>query len=168
MHAFRHRTTAVATHTGPGWAWEAPTEAVAAILELTASEHPELLEFQAHALLNSTMGFALRKLAAAIDVAPEKVGAAIGRACADLDLLERQRKVRWEPGQVLDDPNLAALLYLCSARLKRVGEGRRRFRLERVLRRVEPAYEVARARAWIDDFIGPLPAKRKGVRADVR
>ncbi len=141
------------------WQWDAPIEATAAVLELTASEQPELLDFQAHVLCNSSMSFAVQKLAAAFDVPLEKVGPTVSRACKDLDRLENHRGASWEPAKILEAPNLAALLYLCKARLNRVQDVKRRLRLGKVLRRLKPAYDLARARAWVDDFIGPLPAK---------
>ncbi len=152
------------------WQWDAPIDAIVAVLELTASEQPELLAFQAHVLCNSSMSFAVQKLAAAFDVPLEKVGPTVSRACKDLDRLENQRGASWEPAQILEAPNLAALLYLCKARLNRVRhvKRRRRLRLERVLRRLKPAYELARARAWVDDFIGPLPAKPQEAQGEDR
>ncbi len=122
MQALDSSPTGVAKPGGPGWVWEAPAQATAAVLELTGSEQPELLEFQAHTLLNSTMGFALRKLAAALDVPPEKVGPTIERACVHLDHLETLRKARWQPAKVLENPNLAALLAVCEARRNRVAQ----------------------------------------------
>ncbi len=161
MHAIQSRPPRAPSDKRRGWAWEEPVAAIAAILELSASEQPELLEFQAHALLNSTMGFALRKLATALDVTPEKVGPTIWRACADLDRLEKLRRTWREPRQVLDSPNVAALRYACRARLNRVSPSPRQQRLQRTLRRIERAHDLARTRAWVNDFIGPLPAKTK-------
>ncbi len=153
----------VATTASTGGPWGAPVEATVAVLELVASKQPELLEFQAHVLCNSTMSFAVQKLAAAFDVPIEKVGGAVSRACGELDRLEKQRGTRRDPatspqkakGASPDSPNLAALLRVCQARLKRVSSVGRRRRLEKIRRRVQAAYELARTRAWIGAFIGP-------------
>ncbi len=142
-----------------GWAWGAPVEACLGALEVIASEQPELLEFQAQTLLNSTMGFAVRELGAALEVAPENVGQAVSRACTDLDRLAKHRRTWRDPAEILDSPNLTALLYVCRARLDRTSPPTLRRRLEKVLRRLESAYGLARSRAWIEDFIGPLPQK---------
>ncbi len=144
-----------------GWVWGAPLEASAAILEAIGREHPELIEFQAQALLNSTMSFAVRKLAEEFAVPPEKIGDAVSLACTQLDQLEKYRRTWRDPAQVLASPNLPALFWVCRARVHRVSPPTRRYRLERIQRRLEAAYEITRTRAWIDDFIGPLHAKRK-------
>ncbi len=49
----------------------------------------------------------------------------------------------------------AVLRRACRARLKRVPQLSRRRRLERIQRRIDAAYQLARTRAWIEDFIGP-------------
>ncbi len=54
MHAIHSQPAGART----GWPWGAPAEASAAVLEVVASEQPELVEFQAQALFNSTMSFA--------------------------------------------------------------------------------------------------------------
>ncbi len=144
---------------GTGWAWETPVEASAAVLEIIASEQPELLQFQAQALLNGPLSFAVRELAAAFSVAPEEVAQEIGQACIHLDRLEKRRRTWRDPAEVLDSPNLAALLCVCRTRLKRVSPPTRRHRLERIQRRLEPAYELARTRAWVHAFIGPVAEK---------
>ncbi len=164
MHASQSRPAGPRT----GWAWGAPVEASAAILEAVASSQPELVEFQAQALLNSTMSFAVRKLAVAFDVAPEKVGEAVGRACRQLDQLERVRRTWRDPAKILDSPNLAALVHVCQARLKRTSPAARRLKLERTRRRLDEAYRLAQTRSWIDDFIGPVPAEPRKVGGDDR
>ena len=141
-----------------GDGWEAPISASIAILELTATEHPELLEFQIHVLGNSTMSFALEKLATAFDVSRRRIGSTVLKACKDLDRLEQRRGAWREPAKILDSPNLAALLSVGTARLGRLSRARR-LRLERIMHKVERAYRLARSRAWIEAFIGPLPKK---------
>ena len=149
-----------------GGRWEAPVESVVAVLELTASERPELLEFQTHVLRNSTMSFALQQLADTFEVPPDQIGQAVFRAGKDLDRLETLRVTWRDPAKVLDSPNLPALLYLGHARLARVSKLIRRRRLEVTLRRVQRAYDLARSRAWIEAFIGP-PLPKSSREQDV-
>ncbi len=169
MPAIHSGAAGVAPRTTASGPWGAPIEATLASLELIATEQPGLLEFQVHVLGNGTMSFAVAKLAAAFEVPPEKLGPAVVRACRDLDRLEKHRG-RWrDPAKVLGAPDLGALRYVCRARLNRVSEVARRRRLERIERRVEAAYKLARTRIWVDAFIGPLPVKRQEeVQSDVR
>ncbi len=168
---------AIPSPRGRSWNWQAPIDASAAALELAASEQPELLEFLAHVLRNSTMSFAAEELAAVFGVAPEKLGPAVVRACLDLDRLEKHRGPWRDPAAVLRKgaggtpvaaPNLAALHCVCRARLQRVTQLARRRRLERILRRVDAACQLARTRAWLEDFIGPPAEKPREVRDDDR
>lgn len=139
----------------PGMLNFSPVQGVAAILELTASEQPELLGLQIHILVNSPMRFAVDQLAAHFGVASSEMGATVFQACHDLEKLER-RGSRWrDPGEVVEHPNLAALCEMCRARSCRVMGLTRRRRLEAVLRRLRGALELARSRAWIEAFIGP-------------
>ncbi len=140
-------------------------DAVVALLEVTASGHPRLIDFQLRTILNSPARSAIYDLASAFDVAHDQVGQTVCRACADLDRLERRRGTWRDPAEILGSPNLAALLYVCGARLNRVAKLARERKLEKILRRVERAYELARSRAWIEAFIGePLPQKRQEAR----
>ncbi len=139
-----------------------PIKATAAVLELTASEHPELVEFQAHVLRSGTMSFAFRQLAAELGVAPDQLGWTVFQASRDLDRLEAYRG-RWrDPAAVLGAPNYAALISVCRARLERVPQLSRQRRLERILGRIDAAYQLTRTRAWIDNFLGPPPAVPPG------
>ena len=136
------------------WHLDAPIEVSAAVLELTASELPEMLEIVAHMLATGTMSFTIHRLVAAFEVPPAQIAETAWRACADLDHLEKQRGPWRDPAKFLNAPNLAALLYMCQARLNRVPQLARRRRLERILKRVEGTYRHSQARAWIEDFIG--------------
>ncbi len=138
------------------------------ILELIASEQPRCLDFHVHVLCNSTMSFAAEKIATELGVPPERLGKEIARACMDLDRLEKHNRTWRDPVKVLGSPNLGALWYLCRARLNRVEKINRQRRLERIERRVEAAYKLARTRNWIDAFLGPSPVPARKVRSDVR
>ncbi len=153
-----------AARNGPGAAWLAPAESTLTVLEIVASEQPDLIEFLAQSLVGSPVSFAIRELAATFGVAPEDVGETVGRACTHLDCLERHRRAWRQPAEVVESPNLAALVTVCRARIRRASPPKRRLKLERILRRIEPAHRLARTRAWIDDFLGPLPAEGKEAR----
>ena len=144
-----------------------PTDAISAILELTASGRPQLLGFQLEALLNCPQRYALQQLAVELDVPAEKLARAIYQARLDLDRLEKRRGVWRDPGEILDSPNVPALLSLCRARLGRIASDQRRRRLEVIARRLEAAHELARSRAWIVEFIGePLSMREEVGNAD--
>ncbi len=148
--------------------WREPFEATITVLELIGSEQPQFLEFHAHVLGNSPMSFVLQKLAQELGVPAERAVKAVARACRDLDRLEKQRG-RWkDPAEVLGSPDLAALRYVCSARLSRISKATRRQRLMSIQRRIESAYSLARTRAWVNEFIGSRPEEPAEARDDVR
>ncbi len=148
-----------ATAAGNTARWGAPIEASAGVLELVGSEQPELLEFTVHVLAAGTMSFAVKKLAAELEVAPDRLAWTVERACRELDRLEKHRG-RWhEPARVLGKPNLAALRLVCHTRLHRMSLLKRRQRLLGIQRKLERAWQLARTRAWIDDFLSELPHK---------
>lgn len=105
-----------------------------AILELVASEHPEVLDFQLETLLNSVMRSAVLQLAADLGVPLAKLGQTVYRASLDLDRLEKRRGVWRDPVRILESPNVAALLHVCAARAGRVQGVVRRRKLEMILR----------------------------------
>ncbi len=143
------------------------TDAAAAVLELSGSERPELLDFQIEALLNSPFRFCLQQLARDFEVPLAKLGLVIHRACHHLDRLEKRRAAWRDPAKVLESPNVAALVHVCRARVGRVQGITRRRRLETLGLKLERAHERARDRAWIEAWIGPtLAQRRKGQRAD--
>ena len=134
---------------------------VAELLEVTASSGPHLLDFQLDVILKSPAGFAVYELASAFDVAHDEVGRTIHRACIDLDRLERRRGVWKDPATILKSPNLVALLHVCQARKNRVTKPTRLQKLGKIKRRLDRAYELARSRAWLEAFIGPMPKTGK-------
>ena len=134
--------------------------AVTELLEATVSGHPRLVAFLLDVILKSPARSAVYELAAAFDVPHDEVGRAVYQACVNLDRLEKQRGAWQDPTKVLAAPNLAALLCVCYARLNRVSNLARRRRLEKIQGRLEAAHDLARSRAWIEAFIGPLPERR--------
>ncbi|MCP3963414.1 MAG: hypothetical protein GY719_36725 [bacterium] len=135
-------------------------EAVVAILELIGSEHPQLLDFQLDTLVHSTTRFAVHELASAFAVRVPQVGQTIHKACLDLDTLERRRAGWKDPALILQTPNVVALLHVCRARVGRVADRYRRRKLEVIERRLRAVQELARSRAWIEEFIGPPTQER--------
>ncbi len=111
------------------------------------------------------MSFAVEQLATAFAVPVDKVGEAISRASNDLDRMEAHRG-RWRSlSRIVKQPNLAALHHVCAARLARTTNVKRRQRLEIIRRQVDAAYQQARTRAWLEDFLGPLPLKKRDLGA---
>ena len=83
-------------------------EGTIAVLELIASERPQLLDLQLDTVLNSPMRFAAHNLASALGVPVEQMGATIYQACHHLDRLEKRRGHWRDPSAVLESPNVAA------------------------------------------------------------
>lgn len=118
-------------------------------------------------LLSSPARSGVYELAAALDVPHHQVAREIYRAAVDLNRLEKLKGSWRDPVKILGSPNLAALMHVCHARRNRATDPRRQVRIEKILRRVAQAYELARSRAWIEDFIGPLPeSSREAQDAD--
>ncbi len=143
--------------------------AVAATLELIASERPDLLDFQLEAFLTSSVRLVVFDLATACQAPLDELGPVIGKACRDLDALEKARRIWHDPAQVVEEPNVAALLHVTSARtgrarvkahlrkLEAIGE-----KLDRFRRQLEAAQKHDRSRSLVESFIGPpLPASEK-------
>ncbi len=134
--------------------------AIAATLELFASERPELLGFQLEVLLSSSMQRVAENFAADCGAPLRDLDPVIQRASLDLDNLERRRGAWRDPAEILESPNAAALVQLCRARQGRVQGSQRRLKLQHIHRKLEEAREHANRRKWIEGFIGPrAPAK---------
>jgi hypothetical protein len=168
MHGIHSGATRVAPSPSASGPWRAPIAASTAVLELVASEQPRLLAFQVHVLRNSPMSFAVEQLATAFAVPADKLGEAILRACKHLDRMETHRGAWRSPSSVVKEPNLAALHHVCAARLARTTNAKHRQRLLVIQRRIVAAYEQARTRAWLEDFLGPLPVKKQEGPSDDR
>jgi len=134
--------------------------AVTAVLELTASEHAQLFDFQLEVILGSPVRLAVYQLAEAFGVPHDEVGEAVYQACVDLNRLEKLEGARRDLAKTLESTSLVTLRAVCQARLRRVSSLVRRRRLVIILKSIERAYELALSRAWIEDFLGhPLPRK---------
>ena len=130
-------------------------EAMAAMLELVASQRPDLLPAYLDMASNSPARFAVLELASDVDVRDANdFYPTLLKIVADLDRLERRRGGWKHPRQVVRNPNVGGLLYFCRARIQNVaGIGRRR-RLEVMARKLQRVYDREKTRAWITDFIG--------------
>ncbi len=130
-------------------------ENLAAMLEILASQRPDLLQVYLDMACNSPARFAMLELAADCSLRDTKdLGQTVLKATADLDRLERRRGGWKHPRDVVHRPNVGGLLVFCHARLQNVtGIGRRR-RLEFIARRLQRVHERERTMAWITDFIG--------------
>lgn len=129
-------------------------EKTVALLELTASQRPELIEFQVEAISSPWHGLPVDELSSAFQSRPEHVSRTVLEACRDLDRLEKAKDAWQDPRQVLERPNLAALQIVCQARLSRVPGLVHRRRLAVIRRKLSKAQELARVRDLIEDFIG--------------
>ena len=130
-------------------------DAVAAMLELVTSQRPDLLPAYLDMASNSPARFAVLELASELGIRDaDDFYPTLLKIVADLDRLERRRGGWKHPRQIVQNPNIAGLLYFCRARISNVsGIGRRR-RLEVMARKLQRVHDREKTRAWITDFIG--------------
>ncbi len=129
---------------------------VAGLLELVASERPELLGRLVEALEYSPERPGLVQIADLWGLRPEDLTADLGalaaRASKHLDRLERRRSGWRDPRQLLADPNVPALASLANARRRRMA-GTRARRLDIVRRKVERVAKHEQLRRRLDAFL---------------
>ncbi len=127
------------------------------LLELVASERPDLLSPLIEALEHSPGSRALVEVAEVWGIQPENrandVGTVAARASKHLDRLERRRTGWRHPGQVVDSPNVSALASFANTRRGRVVGIARAKRLDIILRKVERAAEIEHQRRQLDAFL---------------
>ena len=145
-------------------------EAVVGLLELLASERPDLLGPVFEALKYSPASPGLAQVAELWSIRPEDRAADLEavavRASSHLDRLERRRPGTWRhPGQVVDGPNIAALVSLASARHGRVEGMARGKRLNVIRRKLKRAAAVERQRRQLDAFLREKPSQPVDVAA---
>ncbi len=131
---------------------------VAGLLELVASERPDLLGPLAEALEHSPARPGLAEVAEVWGVRPEDRAADLGavamRAARHLDRLERRRPGMWrKPGQVVDAPNVQALATLADARHGRAEGIARTKRLNILRRKLERIADLEHQRRELDAFL---------------
>ncbi len=130
-------------------------EGIAAMMELVASQRPDLLPVYLDMVANSPARFAILELAKDFGVRePQDLYPVLLKISSDLDRLERKRTGWRHPKQIVAKPNVTGLLYLCNARIQNVAGISRRRRLEIMARKLQRVYDQEKTRAWITDFIG--------------
>ncbi len=130
-------------------------EGIAGMLELVASQRPDLLPIYLDMVSNSPARFAVLELASDLNVRePQNLYPVVLKISADLDRLEKRRTGWRHPQQIVAAPHVAGLLYFCRARIQNVPGIARRRRLEVMARKLQRVYEQEKTRAWINDFIG--------------
>ncbi len=140
---------------------------VAGLLELVASERPDLLRPMVKALEYSRAATSVAELVERWGIGPEDRAAELAEIAAKtsghLDQLQRRRSFGWRhPGEVVDSPpNVAALLAFAYSRRVRVLDLRRRRRLEIMARKLERAAESDRRRRSLERFLNE-PARPVG------
>ncbi len=131
---------------------------VAGLLELVATERPELLAPLVEALEYSPARPGLVQVAKVWGVRPEDLAADLGavaaKASKHLDRLEHRRPGTWRhPAQVVDSPNVEALATVADARHGRAEGIARAKRLNILRRKLGRAAEVERARRELGAFL---------------
>ena len=130
-------------------------ESLAAMIELLASQRPDLLPVYLDMAGNSPVRVAILELVSEFDVRePTGLCEAALKTRTDLDRLEKRRGGWRHPQQVVTQPHIGALLYFCRARIQRVSNNGRRRRLEVLARKLERVREREKTMAWINNFIG--------------
>ncbi len=130
---------------------------VAGLLELVASERPDLLGPLIEALEHGPAAHGLTEVAEVWGIRPEDraddLGPVAVRASKHLDRLERRRTGWRHPGELVGSPNVAALASLADARRRRVDGIARARRLDIVRRKVERVAEIERQRRQLAAFL---------------
>ncbi len=130
-------------------------EGIAAMLELVASQRPDLLPIYLDTVSNSPARFAILELASDLKVREiQDLHPVVLKISADLDRLERRRTGWRHPQQIVAKPHVVGLLYFCRARIRNVPGIARRRRLEVMSRKLQRVHDQEKTRAWITDFIG--------------
>ncbi len=134
---------------------------IAAILDLVASQRPDLLAVYLDIVANSPARFAVLELASDLGVrGTQDLCPVVLKISADLDRLERRRTGWRHPKQIVDDPNVAGLSHFCRARIQNVPGIARQRRLEVIAMKLQRIHDQEKTRAWITDFIGTTDADK--------
>ncbi len=134
-------------------------EPLLAVVEFAASCRREVLPWLLTVTDKSTAHFNLLQLADDWGVEMPDLQPVALKAARDLDRLEAVRATWTDPGSVLREPHVVAVLDLAVQRLKRARRSRRQRHLEAIIKRLEIAAEAARQNRWIHEFIGRRPEK---------
>ncbi len=131
---------------------------VARLLELVASERPNLLGPLIETLKHGPAGRGPAEVGEIWGIRPEDRAADLGavavRASRHLDRLERRRPGTWRhPDQVVDAPNVEALATVADARRERADGIARARRLDILRRKLRRVAAVERQRRELDAFL---------------
>ncbi len=131
---------------------------VAGLLELVASERPDLLGPLVEVLELGPAGRGLAEVSEVWGIRSEDLAADLGpvavRAAKHLDRLERRRPGTWRhPDQVVDAPNIEALATLADARHGRTEGIARARRLDILRQKLERVARAEQARHELDAFL---------------
>ncbi len=130
---------------------------VAGLLEVVASERPDLLGPLIEALEHSPAGRGLAQVAEVWDVRPEDHSEDLSKlaVCASkhLDRLEKYRTGWRHPNQMVDEPNVQALVSFALERRRRVPGIARARRLDVLRRKLKRTAETERQRQELDAFL---------------
>lgn len=121
------------------------------LLELTATERPELLPWLLSILPHSAASYMLEQLAEEWEVKPGEIHRRADAAARDLDRLESGGAA--EPYR-MSLPDLAALFHFALKRRDRLSGIRRRSRLKTIGRQLGSALKVIRRRRQLQSLAG--------------
>ncbi len=147
-------------NTGPGLVQDSAIR----LLELVTAELPELLPFAGELLRQSALRFAAIELAKDWGVRLEQLPATVARATAGLDRLVRYRGGWRRVSQVIEAPNVAAIIALAEARLARTPDHRRLGPLVRKLKRLAAKKRTEdRIRSFLNEPGSPIDLEPYGL-----
>ena len=128
-----------------------------AVLELLVAQARNLLPYQLELTRQSALRHALDELAREWRTTPENLADTLTSAGDALERLIRRRRVWRDPAEVLDAPNVAAILALAEARAARIVNVVRRRPLEQVCRKLRRALDQQSCRQRIEQFLAEPP-----------
>ncbi len=130
---------------------------VVGLLELVASERPDLLRPMVKALEYSRAAASVAELVERWGIGPDNRAADLAelaaKTSAGLDSLERTRRAWRHPHQVVEGSSVSALRGFTCGRHGRVQDLRRRQRLEIIGRKLARAAESDRRRRAVERFL---------------
>ena len=130
---------------------EQETEGVASLLEMVASERPDLLGWVVDLLQHSPVRFAVLRLLREWEVGNTRRAAPfLRKAVTDLDRLERRRWTK--PQQIIPKPHLGSLVLMATARAQRIDGSVRRRRMAGIADKLERYDENERTRRYVEAF----------------
>ena len=125
---------------------------VVAILEVIATEAPELLAYQIEICRQGPVVWAIEELAMDWRIRPDQMCATVAASVAAVEKLRRRRSWR-DPAAVVDRPNLATCRAMAQARAARTNSRAQRGQLEATCRRLAACLETQRRRDWLLAFL---------------